>query len=59
MARRYSSSVRGESGVVRSVIVTLGTAGDRMGVRPVRSAYSMMTRSEEASWKLRAFSEVS
>ena len=30
MARRYSSSERGESGVVRSVIVTLGTAGDGM-----------------------------
>ena len=30
IARRYSSSVRGESGVVRSVIVTLGVAGDGM-----------------------------
>ena len=59
IASRYCSSVSSRSGVVRSVIVVCGTLGALSTVRPVRSAYSMMTRSADASWKLRAFGESS
>ena len=59
IALRYSSSVSGLSGVERSVMLTCGTLGSLMIVRPVRSAYSMITRSAEASWKLRALSDSS
>ena len=59
IAMRYCLSSRGLSGVVRSVMFTAGTPGDLMTVRPVRNAYSIITRSTDASWKFSALGEAS